>query len=151
MGPADPKAAAIADAVRAVSTLKLDGLRTEWRRRFKDDPPAMRAPELFRFCLTDRIQTQAFDVDKDLQQRIARLVKGQASGRAPGPVRPRFRPGVVLTREHNGRTHQVEVLDDGFQWNGQHYDSLSEIARAITGVRWNGPRFFGLREKAGKP
>ena len=63
-------------------------------------------------------------------------------------------PGTVLVREHAGALHRVMVLDEGFSWNGRTYDSLSKVAFAITGTRWNGPRFFGLRdqktEEAGK-
>ena len=55
--------------------------------------------------------------------------------------------GMILTREWNTRPHQVMVVDGGFAWNGKTYDSLSKIAFAITGTKWNGPRFFGLRDK----
>src|SRR5262249_14491258 len=58
-----------------------------------------------------------------------------------------LRPGTVLNREWNGRMQRVAVLADGFAWNGKTYPSLSQIALAITGTRWNGPRFFGLRDK----
>ena len=56
-------------------------------------------------------------------------------------------PGTMLVREWDRKSHRVMVLADGFAWNGQSYDSLSKIAFAITGTRWNGPRFFGLRDK----
>ena len=56
-------------------------------------------------------------------------------------------PGTVLVREWDRQTHRVMVLADGFAWNGQTYDSLSKVAFAITGTRWSGPRFFGLRDK----
>jgi DUF2924 family protein len=56
-------------------------------------------------------------------------------------------PGTVLVREWDRQSHRVMVLADGFAWNGQTYESLSKIAFAITGTRWNGPRFFGLRDK----
>jgi hypothetical protein len=59
-----------------------------------------------------------------------------------------LRPGTVLDREWNGRMHRVVVLADGFAWNGKTYPSLSNVAFAITGTRWNGPHFFGLRDKA---
>ena len=68
----------------------------------------------------------------------------RGEGRLPsGTV---MRPGTVLVREWQGTTHQVTVLADGFGWNGQHHPSLSGIAHAITGTKWNGPRFFGMRE-----
>ncbi len=62
----------------------------------------------------------------------------------------RLRPGTVLGREWNGRMHRVAVLTDAFSWNGNSYSSLSQVAFAITGTRWNGPRFFGLRDKLAK-
>ena len=65
-------------------------------------------------------------------------------------MRPTFQPGTVLMREHQGLAYRVEVLAMGFRWRGVTYKSLSEIARAITGVRWNGPRFCGLREPTKK-
>ena len=61
-----------------------------------------------------------------------------------------LRPGTVLGREWNGRMQRVAVLAGGFAWNGKTYPSLSQVAFAITGTRWNGPRFFGLRDKAQK-
>ena len=54
---------------------------------------------------------------------------------------------AILAREHNGELHRVVVMPDGFAWNGKTYGSLSEVARAITGTNWNGPRFFGLRDR----
>ena len=56
-------------------------------------------------------------------------------------------PGTVLTREWNGQMHRVMVVDGGFAFDGRTHDSLSSIAFAITGTKWNGPRFFGLRDK----
>jgi hypothetical protein len=58
-----------------------------------------------------------------------------------------LKPGTLLAREHHGRVYRVTVSAEGFAWNGAVYQSLSEIARLITGTRWNGPRFFGLRDK----
>jgi hypothetical protein len=64
---------------------------------------------------------------------------------------PRGRkPGSMLVRAYGGTLHHVTTLQDGFAWQGSTYRSLSEIARLITGTRWNGPRFFGLREQAGQ-
>ncbi len=71
----------------------------------------------------------------------------QADGKAARPDAT-LKPGGRLLREWNGVTHTVEVTDEGFRWNGQTYRSLSAVARAITGARWSGPRFFGLQEGA---
>ncbi len=70
-------------------------------------------------------------------------------GRASLSARRRseLKPGTILVREWNGRPERVRVIDEGFAWNGKTYDSLSSIAFAITGTKWNGPRFFGLRDK----
>jgi Protein of unknown function (DUF2924) len=62
--------------------------------------------------------------------------------------RTELKPGTLLTREWEGHLQQVMVLADGFSWNGMTYPSLSKVACAITGSRWNGPKFFGLRDKA---
>jgi hypothetical protein len=67
-----------------------------------------------------------------------------------GHIAASVRPGAVLSREWNGRMHRVAVLAGGFAWNGKTYPSLSKIAFAITGTRWSGPRFFGLRDQAAK-
>ena len=72
-----------------------------------------------------------------------------ASHRVDGAASPfalTLKEGGRLLREWNGVTHTVEVLEDGYRWNGDTYRSLSAVARAITGARWSGPRFFGLRE-----
>ena len=63
-------------------------------------------------------------------------------------TRTELRPGTLLTREWDGHLQRVMVLADGFSWNGKTYPSLSKVAFAITGSRWSGPRFFGLRDKA---
>src|ERR1700676_4225921 len=62
----------------------------------------------------------------------------------------RIKPGSVLVREWKGKSHRVTVLADGFVYDGDTYGHLSEIAVLITGTRWNGPRFFGLRSKMQK-
>lgn len=62
---------------------------------------------------------------------------------------PRIRPGARLIREWQGKTHAVTVTEDGFAYNGKRFKSLSEIARLITGTRWSGPLFFGLKKGAG--
>ena len=61
-----------------------------------------------------------------------------------------LRPGTILSREWNGQMQRVAVLPEGFAWDGNTYPSLSQVALAITGTRWNGPRFFGLRDKPSK-
>ena len=108
---------------------------------------------LFR-VLAYRLQADRFG---DLDTESRRLLDGAGSpedaGRRsvdPNRLTTDVRPGTMLAREWNGRMHRVAVLADGFAWNGKTYPSLSKIALAITGTRWNGPRFFGLRDKPSK-
>ena len=101
-----------------------------------------------------RLQADALG---DLDAATLRLLKRVGSARSDAEVAPltdafdqrrrELLPGTVLTREWNGHIHRVMVTKDGFAWEGSTYDSLSKIACAITGTKWNGPRFFGLRDK----
>ena len=85
-------------------------------------------------------------VAKELDRLLAHgLSDGAIDTRRPAAT-PLPRAGTILVREWQGTTHHVTVVDDGFLWNGQTHRSLSSIARAITGTKWNGPRFFGMRE-----
>jgi hypothetical protein len=71
---------------------------------------------------------------------------GDGGSRTAATPSPRLlKPGTMLIREHDGVMHRVMVIDEGFAWRGTTYRSLSQVAFAITGTRWNGPRFFGLR------
>jgi hypothetical protein len=93
----------------------------------------------------------------DLDDVSRRLLDGSGSpekaGQNAANLVPRIadvRPGTSLSREWNGHMQRVTVLVEGFAWNGKTYPSLSQVAFAITGTRWNGPRFFGLRDKPSK-
>ena len=129
---------AITEEVRALARLDLEGLRAEWRTRY-GSPPSLRSPALLRRMLAWRIQVAAFGgLDADTRRRLR-----QSSPLKP--VTPAPTPGTKIRREWKGVIYDVSVVPDGFVYEGQRFKSLSEIARAITGVRWNGPRFFGLR------
>ena len=126
------------DEVRALEAMGLEALRGVWRVRF-GAPPGLRSVDLLRRLLAWRIQADAYDdLDADLRRRL----RGAAMSR---PVDRRERPGARIAREWQGQRYEVEVVDGGFVHAGARYRSLSEVARAITGTRWNGPRFFGLR------
>jgi hypothetical protein len=134
------KADRITAEVRALEALDLHGLRDQWRRRY-GDPPKMRSRELLARLLAWRIQADAFG---GLDATTIRLLKSE---KLPAP-RSALAPGTRLTRDWQGRRHDVDVLEQGFRYNGADYRSLSEVARVITGTRWNGLRFFGLRDTA---
>ncbi len=133
-------AAKVREEVRALTALDLTGLREEWRRRY-GEPPKMRSTELLSRLLAWRIQADAFG---GLDAATIRLLK---SDRAT-PSSPALIPETRRVREWQGLRHDVEVLEHGFLHQGTTYRSLSETARAITGTRWNGHRFFGLRPKS---
>ena len=132
------KAERVANEVRALETLDLRALREEWRRRF-GPPPTMRSRELLARLLAWRIQERA------LGGLDAATIRMLTADRLP-PARPSLDAGTILRREWQGRTFEVRVVDGGFEQAGVNYGSLSAVARAITGTRWNGLRFFGLRE-----
>ena len=129
----------ITDEVRALARLDLEGLRAEWRRRY-GPPPKVRSQERVRLSLAWRIQAEVFGgLDVVTRRRLRQ---------SPGaPARSdHLCVGARITREWRGVLHEVDRVSDGFRWNGQTYSSLSAVARAISGVKRNGPQFFGLRE-----
>jgi hypothetical protein len=108
---------------------------------------------LFR-VLAYRLQAdQLGDLDSESQRLLDGSGSPEKAGQRAVDLGRRIsdvRPGTVLGREWNGRMHRVAVLADGFAWNGKTYPSLSKVAFSITGTRWNGPKFFGLRDKPSK-
>jgi hypothetical protein len=81
------------------------------------------------------------------RQLLAATKELESNGRVVPDGGARLRPGAQLVREWHGRTHTVTVADDGFEYVGKAYSSLTKIAQAITGAHWSGPRFFGLDRK----
>jgi hypothetical protein len=134
--------------------LDLRALRARWRISFGRDAPPHLARHLLFAILAYRLQAEVLgDLDAETVRFLNRIDLAP-SGRAAIPLtqalaqrRRHLPPGTVLTREWGGRHHRVMVLDVGFAWEGRSYKSLSEIAKAITGTKWNGPRFFALRDK----
>jgi hypothetical protein len=126
--------------IAGLSTMSLDALRAVWRSRY-GAPPKLRSPQLLRLNLAWRIQADAFGgLDAETKRRLRRGGAGAAAA-------DRLQPGVRLIREWKGMPHEVVVEEGGFRYDGRVWKSLSEIARHISGARWNGPRFFGLRDE----
>jgi len=140
----DPHQAAsgLAEEIARIDALNVDALRSEWRRVFGSGPPSAFSKDLLARAIAYRLQEQAMG---GLSPSTARLIRSLLK---PGVEPPRqIKVGSVIVREHKGVVHEVLVTPGGFCWQGQTYDSLSTIAKKITGVTWNGPRFFGLRSK----
>ena len=129
-----------------IQSMPIIELRARWRAKFKSEPPKAFGPDLLRRSIAYKLQEEAYG---GLDRATARLLKQLMAqySKAPGKiVMPRrIMPGAVLVRKWKGQAYRVTVLEDGFAYEGKPYESLSEIARLITGTRWNGPRFFGLR------
>ena len=130
--------AAVDDLVAEIEQLDLEGLRTFWGQRY-GAPPPLRSVPILRMMLAWRVQVAALGgLDSQSRRTLGRKGKVRAEGLDLGI-------GARLTRQWQGRTHEVLVEAGGFRWEGQSYRSLSAAASAIAGSKWNGPRFFGLR------
>lgn len=134
------EARALASVVEEIEALNLEQLRALWMRRY-GKRPLLRSVPILRMMLAWRLQAEELGgLDADTWRLLSRKGPVQAEGLNLGI-------GARLTRQWQGRTHEVIVEADGFRWEGQSYKSLSAAATAIAGSRWNGPRFFGLRER----
>ena len=132
--------------VEQLRSMPIAGLRALWRAKFKSDPPKAFGPDLLRRSIAHEIQEDAYGgLDRATARLLNQLIAQYA--KTPGKIvlPRRIKPGAILVRQWKGTSHRVTVLQDGFAYEGKTYESLSEIARLITGTRWNGPRFFGLR------
>jgi len=132
-----------------IETYDSGALRREWQKLYGCPAPKRVRRDLLLRAVAYRIQELAFG---GLKGATVRRLKQLADQTRVGPVAPppagaSLRPGMRLMREWNGETHLVEVVEKGFTWRGRPYPSLSTIARAITGSRWSGPRFFGLLDR----
>jgi Protein of unknown function (DUF2924) len=154
IGPALPDRTALDVEIAHLRDLDSAGLRRRWHTVFGRRPsPHLLRHLLFRL-LAYRLQADRLgDLDNESRCLLDRSGSPEKAGQnAARLVQPTvaIRAGTNLGREWNGRMHQVAVLAEGFAWNGKTYPSLSQVAFAITGTRWNGPKFFGLRDKPSK-
>jgi hypothetical protein len=154
IGPAPPDRDTLDAEVMALRDLDTAALRGRWQTVFRRRPPPHLPRHLLYRVLAYRLQAdQLGDLDAQSQQLLDQMeIAGKATGVKAKLLKPvtSVRPGTVLGREWNGQMHRVAVLADGFAWNGKSFPSLSAVALAITGTRWNGPRFFALRQRATK-
>jgi hypothetical protein len=144
----------IEDEIAHLRGLDLKGLRARWHSVLQRRAPAHLPRHLLFAILAYRIQADRFgDLDHETKQVLHRTDAKDTGATMSARLvsfdqkRIELRPGTVLVREWDRRSQRVMVLADGFAWNGGTYDSLSKVAFAITGTKWNGPRFFGLRDK----
>jgi hypothetical protein len=144
--PTDP---AVEDELDRLATMPIAQLRVRYAQLFRTDPPKAFGPDLLRRSIAHRIQEKAYGgLSRSVQRLLDQMRKAYAAKPGGRIVLPRrIKPGSVLVREWKHKSHRVMVLAEGFAYDGKTFANLSEIAVLITGTRWNGPRFFGLRPK----
>ena len=131
--------------------LSREELVARWVKQYGNLPPkGMNNPMLVRSSAY-QLQAERLGGLKSATHKDLLAIAGGEIGKPPKHTKPaiELKPGMRLMREWHGQTHQVEVLEKGFEWQGKVYGSLSSIAKAITGTKWSGPRFFGLSGGAG--
>jgi hypothetical protein len=142
------------DEIAHLRDLDIHGLRLRWKGIFRRQPPSYLPRHLLFAMLAYQLQAEQLgDLAPDKVRLLRQIAAGGGLTQAVRLTsefdqrRTELKSGTILMRQWNGQPHRVMVLDEGFAWNGKTYDSLSKIACAITGTKWNGPRFFGLRDK----
>ena len=140
----------LAQDLKDLGTRGDEELKQRWRKLYGTEPPGKIHRSLLLAAIAYRMQENALGGLKPSAHRHLLRVAGNAADGRPAQGYPSLnpRPGTVLVRDWGGVTHQVKVLEDGILFRGKRYKSLSEVARVITGSRWSGPLFFGLKSAA---
>src|SRR5882757_3050497 len=145
----------VEDEIVHLRGLDLNGLRARWHSVLQRPAPGHLPRHLLFAIIAYRIQADRFgDLDHETRQLLERTGTKESGTAMSARLisfdqkRTELTPGTILVREWDRQSQRVMVMSDGFAWNGQTYDSLSKVAFAITGTNWNGPRFFGLRDKS---
>jgi Protein of unknown function (DUF2924) len=135
-------AATVYAEISRIQTLKPDEVRALWCGTFKRDVPKGLTRDLLVRTLCWHIQEKAFGGH---DRATLQILAGYAKGKPDAQKARRLKPGTEIVREYQGERHTVVVTAQGFRWRDGDYSSLTAIAQTITGINWNGPRFFGLR------
>ena len=142
------------DEIARLRGLDIEALRARWRTVFGGKAPRHLPRQLLFAIIAYRLQAEVLgDLNVETLRHLKKInlapsrTEAVPLTKALAQRRRELSSGTTLIREWNGQTHRVVVVDRGFAWEGTTYDSLSKIAQAITGSKWNGPRFFGLRDK----
>lgn len=127
-----------------LAQLSPEDLKSEWIRRYGAAAPNL-SVDLLRLGIGFRLQEQRLGgISRSTRTLLRQSAAIEGSGDAKSPFPRKLTPGTRLVRDWHGKGHTVTVLDDGFEYAGESWKSLTAIAMAITGTKWNGPRFFGL-------
>ena len=144
--------ASITQRLASLPHLSKPALCGLWQQLFKKDPPPAIRRDLMLHIFAHRLQEQEFGGLNDAGCRRLRQLASvfEADPNTVVSTRPPIKPGTRLVRQWKEQVHVVEVEAEGYEYKGARYESLSEIARLITGTRWSGPLFFGLKAKQSK-
>jgi Protein of unknown function (DUF2924) len=138
----------LAAEIARLSKLDIDKLWERWKAIYGREPSREIGRSFLSRAISYRLQEGASGGLKPATCRLlARAVEETASDSSKRPQTRVAHSGTILIREWQGTAHRVTMLDDGVSFNGKRYRSLSQVAREITGSRWSGPRFFGLRSQ----
>lgn len=130
-----------------LAAMSADELKTEWARRHAAPAPSL-SLELLRLGIGYKLQEQSLGgVSRSTRSLLRQVAATGPAGQSSKPLPRKLTPGTRLVRDWHGIGHTVIVAEDGFEYDGDHWKSLTAIAKAITGTHWNGPRFFGLAER----
>jgi len=141
--------------IHGLGCLSRNELRTLWTQELGENPPATLGRDVLALAIAYARQERgqgglSKPVARELDRLFDQTLRRDRTAKAAALMALLPRSGTILVREWQGTSHHVTVVDGGFLWNGKTYRSLSGIARAITGTSWNGPRFFGMRDRDGK-
>lgn len=135
--------------ITELEALTTADLRVEWQKLYRATPPTRLSRDLLTRGVAHRIQEQAYGGLSLSTKRRLRSLSGDCDRRGRPPAAPAIvlKPGAKLVREWHEHVHTVSVLEHGFEYRGEDYRSLTQIARLITGVHWSGPLFFGISKR----
>ena len=151
MAPRTQEGSDLATRLAALQAADLVSLRATWQKLYRASPPDHISRDLLARAVAHRLQEVALGGLRPAAKRKLTAWSGSLAAEAgaqPPAAAVRLKPGATLVRTWRGTTHNVQVRDDGFAYQGQRYASLSHIAQVITGTHWSGPRFFGLSQGA---
>ena len=145
----EPEQEKLAGEIAALQSFDVTRLKTRWRSLYGSEAPARFSRDLLMRAVAYRLQERALGELKPTTRRLFERIAADTHARRPLKMvrlgTPQ--PGAMLVREWNGVKYKVVVGEDGFSFRGRHYRSLSALARLITGSRWSGPLFFGLKQR----